>query len=248
MSPRVLLAEGHRLVRAGLRAVIAADAQICVVAETADAHETLERCQALQPDVILLDLYLPNSTGLGLASLVARSGETRVLLMCDRDTPVSVREVLAAGCMGLLRKDMAAHDVLEAVRCVHAGRLYLDEDMARQFTQPVPPPPTSALDRLSARECEVFHLIAAGHTNRSAGQQLGLSPKTVEKHRAAVMSKLRLRNALELRLLALDMALGGNTGPAWAAGPAPAALPAPHSLAQGGARPPIRLVRDSNAA
>jgi DNA-binding NarL/FixJ family response regulator len=241
-----MLAEGHRLVRAGLRAVIGSDEHVCVVAETAEAHETLQRCEAIEPDVLLLDLNLPNSTGLGLATLVSRSGKTRVLLMCDRDSTISVREVLAAGCMGVLRKDVPGHDVLDALRCVHAGRLYLDEDMARQFTQPAPEPPTSPLDRLSPRECEVFHLIAAGHTNRSAGRQLGLSPKTVEKHRAAVMSKLRLGNALELRLLALDLTSGGKATPSGAA-----VFPdlTPTGVALGGhPRAQMRLVRDANAA
>jgi DNA-binding NarL/FixJ family response regulator len=211
MSIRVLLADGHRLMRVGLRSTLEQDTDLDVVGEAGDAHEALHRAEELQPDVVLLDLHLPGGNGLGVARLVSQSGAVRVLLMNERDDAVSVREVLASGCAGLLRKDLTERELLEAVRCVYAGRIYLDAEMARQLTQPEPvaaqPCP---LDRLSPREHDVFLLIAAGHTNRSAGQQLGLSPKTVEKHRAAVMTKLRLQSALELRLMALDLGLTGR--------------------------------------
>ncbi|MDZ5457442.1 response regulator transcription factor [Azohydromonas lata] len=211
MSIRVLLADGHRLMRVGLRSTLAVDAEINVIGEAGDAHEAVHRAEELQPDVVLLDMHLPGGNGLGVARLVSQSGAVRVLLMNERDDAVSVREVLSAGCAGLLRKDLTEQELLDAVRCVFAGRIYLDAEMARQLTQPAPAAPQPCpLDRLSPRERDVFLLIAAGHTNRSAGQELGLSPKTVEKHRAAVMTKLRLQSALELRLMALDLGLAGR--------------------------------------
>ena len=222
MSIRVLLADGHRLMRAGLRATLGLDADISFVVEAADAHEALHRATELKPNVVLLDLHLPGSNGLGLAHLISQSGTAAVVLMCDHDATVSVREVLSAGCAGLLRKDLSEHDVLEAVRCVHVGRVYLDTEMARQLTQPEPSAQPCPLERLSLRERDVFLLIAAGYTNRSAGEHLGLSAKTVEKHRASVMTKLRLKNALALRLMALDLGLAGRaTLPQAASAPPP---------------------------
>jgi DNA-binding NarL/FixJ family response regulator len=214
MNIRVLLADGHRLMRVGLRTTLGLDAQLSVVGEAADAHQAVHRSKELEPDVVLLDLHLPGGDGLGVARLISQSGTARVLLMCDFDHPVSVCEVLTAGCAGLLRRDMSEQDLLEAVRCVHVGRLYLDAEMALQLTQPQSPTTAQAcpLGRLSPRERDVFQLIAAGHTNRSAGQELGVSFKTVEKHRAAVMTKLRLQSALELRLMALDLGLAGRAG------------------------------------
>lgn len=206
MNIRVLLAI-HRAMQAGLRTTLGLDPDISVVGDAADAYEAVRRSAELEPDVVLLDLHLPRSNGLGLARLLGQSGTPAVLLMCDRDETVSVREVIAAGCAGLLHKDLAERDVLEAVHCVHVGRVYLDMTMARRLTQPALSMQPLALKRLSPRERDVFVLIAAGHTNCSAGARLGLSAKTVEKHRASVMAKLRLRTALELRMMALELGL-----------------------------------------
>jgi DNA-binding NarL/FixJ family response regulator len=210
MSTRVLLAEGHWLMRHGLRSALDEDGQMDVVAEAADAHEAVRRNAEQAPDVVLLDLRLPGGDGLGVARLIAQSGPVRVLVMAERGDAVPLRDVLAAGCMGLLRKDLSRQELLEAMRCVLAGRVFLDADAARQLAQPAPAPMPCPVERLSPRERAVYLMVADGHTNRSMGQTLGLSTKTVEKHRAAVMTKLRLRSALDLRLMSLEHNLGGR--------------------------------------
>lgn len=213
MSTRVLLAEGHWLMRAGLRAALSEDDEVCVAGEASDAHEAVRRAAELAPDIVLLDMNLPGGDVLNVARLICQSAGRRVLLIAEREAHVGVRDVMEAGCSGLLRSNLSRQELREALHCVQAGRVYLDADAARQLAQPEKTAMPCLVERLSPRERAVFLLVADGHTNRSMGTTLGLSTKTVEKHRAAVMTKLRMASALDLRLKALDMHLCGRTPP-----------------------------------
>jgi DNA-binding NarL/FixJ family response regulator len=207
----VLLAEGHWAMRAGLRAALGGDDGVEVVGEAGDAHETVRRVAELAPDVVLLSMNLPGGDVLNVARLISQSAAVRVLLLAEPHSGVAVRQVIEAGCTGLLCSTLSKQELLEALRCVHAGRVYLDADAARELAQPAKAPMACPVERLSPRERAVFLFVADGHTNRSMGDSLGLSTKTVEKHRAAVMTKLRMGSALDLRIKALDLKLCGRT-------------------------------------
>jgi DNA-binding CsgD family transcriptional regulator len=145
-----------------------------------------------------------------------------------------LHEVLAAGCLGLLHKDLSKQELLEALRCVQAGRVFLDADSARQRVQSASASMLCPVERLSPRERAVYLMVADGHTSRNVGQTLGVSTKTIEKHRTAVRNKLRLRSALDLRLMALGLNLGGRI-------PAPGGVR--NKAADGGSREPVPVCR-----
>ncbi len=210
MTYRLLLSDGHWLIRCGLRTTLGRNDDLAVVGEAGDLAMAVTLAAELAPDLTLLDLRLPGGGGIEAARQIKASRrDQKLLLLCDLGGQTSAREALRAGCDGCVRKDCSEPELLEAIRCVRAGGVYLDADMTRQMVfsnqeleaAPGPDP----LDRLSQREKSVFRLIAEGRSNRGVGEYLALSPKTVEKYRAALMVKLKLRNAIDLRLLALDL-------------------------------------------
>ncbi len=211
MTCRLLLADGHWLIRCGLRSVLHGVGGNEVVGEAADSRTALSLTLELAPDIALLCLRLPDDGGLSVLRLIKHQRRAqKVILLCDGSGEHTVREALRAGCDGFVRKDASSTELLAAIRSVQAGQVYLDAEISRRMvlsdhrreTQGQSGP----LHALSARELAVFNLVGAGCTNRVAAERLQLSPKTVEKYRAAVMQKLRLRSAVDLRLLALQLA------------------------------------------
>jgi len=210
MSYRLLVADGHWLIRCGLQTALRRVDDHELVGEAADLGSAVNLALELSPDLTLLDADLPGGGGIEAARQIrAHRRDQKLLLLSHQDSPASARDALHAGCDGCVRKDRSDVELLDAVRCIRAGGVYLDADMTRAMVksdvQMPPAPPKGLLDRLSRREMAVFRLIAEGRSNRGAGEYLDLSPKTVEKYRAALMQKLKLRNAVELRLLAMDL-------------------------------------------
>lgn len=219
MSYRLFLADGHWLIRKGLRAALQQVVDHEVVGEAADVPSTVARTAELLPDIVLLDVRLPDGGGIAAARQIKerRPGQ-KVLLLSDHGGEDSVRDALRAGCEGYVRKDSSDRVLLEAIVCVRGGSVYLDADLSRQLVlsdhRREMQRDTGPLAGLSPRELMVFRLIGAGHTNRGAGACMQLSPKTVEKYRASLMHKLKLRSALDLRLLALELGVTQDTPPA----------------------------------
>jgi DNA-binding NarL/FixJ family response regulator len=208
MSLRLVIAHSHWLIRAGLRAALqAADPHTDVVGEASDATAAVQCTRATQPDLVLIDEQLPDTGGLVAAqSILAERRDQKILLMAEQGSAQALREVLRAGCCGLVRTSGGDLELTEALRCMRLGGIYLAADQARLLAQvDAPAPAAGPLTHLSPRELTVFRLIAQGHTNRATGANLQLSPKTVEKHRASLMHKLKLRSAVDLRLLALEL-------------------------------------------
>lgn len=212
MTQRLLLADSHWIIRAGLRAVVEANKAYNVIGECARAQETVISALDAQPDIVLMDFHLPDEGGITAARRIKeRKPRIKIVMLCDHAAESQVREALRAGCDGFARKNESERELLEALHSVACGNTYIDTNLMRQLVlsdyqrnvQKISGP----LENLSEREIEVFRLIGAGHTNRAAGEQLALSPKTVEKHRAAVMTKLGLRNVVELRMLALELGM-----------------------------------------
>lgn len=210
MTHRILVADGHWLTRRGLRATLEEQPDHEVVAEAATVEEFARLVEQMQPNMALVNLAL--SGGGAIAALRRareRSPRTRVIVLGADGHVDTVREALRAGCEGYVSIDGGTRDLIEAVERVRAGHVHLDPETARRFVL-ADVGRGDALDNgplqlLSEREREVFRLIGAGYTNRAAAERIRLSHRTVEKYRAAVMQKLNLRSAVDLRLLALKL-------------------------------------------
>jgi DNA-binding NarL/FixJ family response regulator len=210
MSARLLVAEGHWLQRCGLAAVLGAQPGFEVLGLPECSADAVRMTLEMLPDVVVLDLKLPDGGLKALEQIKQRRPEQRVLMTGEVGASDVVREALHAGCDGYVRKDTTEQELLYAVHRVIAGHTYIEAGLARELVLDDPRRKAQAtiapLQRLTERERMVFRLIGAGYTNRAAADRIHLSPKTVEKHRAAVMQKLQLSNALQLRLMAAELA------------------------------------------
>jgi DNA-binding NarL/FixJ family response regulator len=197
---RVVIADDHGIVRSGLKLLIDRQRDMEVVAEAHDGVAALEHTQAQRPDVAVLDVSMPRMTGLQAAREIrSHVPDTRVLLLSMHDDERYFLEGLEAGAAGYVLKRAADTDLINAVRTVAGGRTFLSDEAQRTLMDewlengsPVPD------DRLTPRELEVVKLIAEAFTNRQIAQTLNLSEKTVESHRANVLSKLEMRDRVEL--------------------------------------------------
>ena len=208
---RVLLADDHALMREGLRHLLDADPGILVVGEAANGHEAVALAEAHTPDVVLLDISMPEESGLKAAArLRAARPACRVLLLSMYDDPEYVREGMRLGTHGYLLKDAAGDELRAAIRAVHAGGTFFSPTVVRRLSTPDPTPQAAEgprLDQLTTREREVLVGIARGLTNKAIGAELGISPRTVEAHRESLMRKLDIRTVAGLTRLALEAEL-----------------------------------------
>ena len=195
---RILLADDHAVVRSGLRHVLGAEEDMEVVAEAGDLEETLRKVRGHRPDVLVLDLNLGRSSS--LPAIPELSEVTRVVVLTMQDDPAFARRALADGAAGFVLKETAEGVLLDAVRRAAAGGTYLDPALgARLAAAPAGPP-----DGLTDRELEVLRLLALGHTNAEVAEQMFLSVRTVESHRAAAARKTGRHSRAELVRYALD--------------------------------------------
>ncbi len=197
---RVVIADDHGIVRSGLRMLIDRQRDMEVVAEADDGVAALEQTQAQRPHVAVLDVSMPRMTGLQAAREIrSHVPDTRVLLLSMHDDERYFLEGLEAGAAGYVLKRSADTDLIGAVRTVAGGRTFLSDDAQRtlmdEWLERGSPEPD---DRLTPRELEVVKLIAEAYTNRQIAETLKLSEKTVESHRANVLSKLEMRDRVEL--------------------------------------------------
>jgi len=206
---RVLLADDHRLVRAGLRLLLSTQPDIEVVGETGDAEATVAEAVRLRPDVVVMDLAMPKGGGLEATRRISESGlPIRVLILTAHAEAQYLLPVLRVGGSGYLLKDAADDDLIEAIRAVHRGEAYLPPSAAtllvRDYLHRVgESEPSAAYEQLSPREREVLRFTAEGYDARDIGERLYLSPKTVETYRRRAMEKLGLQNRAELVRYAL---------------------------------------------
>jgi DNA-binding NarL/FixJ family response regulator len=196
----ILIADDHGIVRSGLRMLIERQADMRVIAEAGDGVAALESAQAHRPDVAVLDVSMPRLTGLQAAREIrAHVPGTRVLLLSMHDDERYFLEGLEAGAAGYVLKRAADTDLIDAVRTVAAGRTFLSDDAQRALMDEwLEHGSAEPEDPLTPRELEVVKLIAEAFTNRQIAETLKLSEKTVESHRANVLSKLAMRDRVEL--------------------------------------------------
>jgi DNA-binding NarL/FixJ family response regulator len=197
------------VVRSGLKLVLEADDGIEPVGEAGTARDAIFEARSLKPDVILLDVVMPDQSGLDIIpALLHESPGTKILVLSMQDDPRYVREAFDAGASGYVLKEAADSEVFAAVREVAGGGRYVDPELgARLVAAESAERRRAEEDPLSEREGEVLRLLALGHTNQEIAKQLYISVRTAETHRAHIMQKLRLSSRAELVRYALDRGL-----------------------------------------
>ncbi|HTB11614.1 MAG TPA: response regulator transcription factor [Bryobacteraceae bacterium] len=196
---RILLADDHALVRHGFRMILAAQPDMEIAGEAGNGKEAVELAQTLKPDVVVMDVTMPELNGIeATRRLIELSPRSRVLALSMHKDAVYVREILRAGARGYLLKDSADADLLAAVRAVAKGEGYLSPGVSDAVLSDYRRHVTDPLDLLTSREREVLQLIAEGKTNKEIATSLNLSVYTVEAHRGRLMEKLNLHSTGEL--------------------------------------------------
>lgn len=210
---RVLVVDDHPVVRSGLRLLLDQEDDLEVVAEAGTADEGVRAARLEKPDVILLDVVMPDRSGLdAVAEIVEASKGGKVLVLSMQDDPSYVREAFAGGASGYLLKEAADVDVVQAIREVARGGRYVHPTLGARLAQAeVEAARRAAEDPLSDREREVLHLLALGYTNQEIAKQLYISVRTAETHRAHITQKLGLGTRAELVRYALANGLLEDT-------------------------------------
>jgi two-component system response regulator NreC len=204
----VVIADDHAVVRAGLRMLLDREPEIEVVAEAADGESAVRYARGHHPTVLLLDLNMPPGSGLSaIPHLRLEAPATAIVVLTMQEEPEFAREALRAGALGYVLKEAADSELVEAVRRAAAGRTYLSPRLGAGLATLGPQP-----DDLSEREIEVLRLLALGFTNAEIAEQLFLSVRTVESHRANIQGKLGMTRRAELVQYALDRRLIGPSG------------------------------------
>ncbi len=197
---RILIVDDHTIVRAGIRLLLQAEPDIEVVGEAGSVQEAIAQTEALQPDVVLMDVAMPGASGMEATREIKRRwSHVQVLGLTMHRSDDYFFRMLEAGASGYVLKGADPGDLITAVRTVHRGEVYLDPSMAKKLVadylqREVTPPYANLTDR----EIEVLRLIAEGHTTGEIGEILNLSPHTVQTHRRNIMEKLNLHDRGEL--------------------------------------------------
>lgn len=211
---RILLADDHTVLRAGLRALLSAEPDMEVVGEAGDGQTTLDQIDRLHPDVVVLDLSMPVLSGLDIVErITTQYFDTKVLVLTMHAEIQYIVRVVEAGGSGYVLKSAADRDLVDAIRQVHRGKTYLYPDAAHLLFEHYRHQGSRAeaasdeLDLLSEREREVLVLTAQGYSSREISEKLVISPKTVDTYRQRLMEKLELRNRVMLVQYALRKGL-----------------------------------------
>lgn len=211
MSIRVLLADDHALVRQGFRRILEDEGDIVVIGEAGGGAEAITLDQQLNPDVVVLDMAMPEINGLHAAiEILRRSPGRRILMLSMYDDPQYVRNALAAGVRGYILKNALEVDLIRAVRTLAADGQFLSPELQQAIEASRGKPADAAEDpftQLSAREIQVLRLIALGRSNKEIGTLLGVSANTVAVHRTNLMTTLGVHKAAELVLIAVKKGL-----------------------------------------
>jgi NarL family two-component system response regulator LiaR len=210
---RLLIADDHTLVRAGLCALISTEPGMEVVGEAADGIEVVLKARSLRPDIILLDLVMPRQGGIeAIAEIKAEDPEARILVLTSFADDDKVFPAIKAGALGYLLKDSSPRQLLQAIRDVHRGESSLDPAIARklirELNQPPELPPTE--EPLTAREVEVLRLVAQGLSNQEIADRMVLSERTVRTHVSNILEKLHLANRTQAALYAVREGLASS--------------------------------------
>jgi DNA-binding NarL/FixJ family response regulator len=192
MTIRVLIADDHAMMRDGLKALLSASPDISVIAEVSNGREAVRRAEELRPDVVVMDVAMPELNGIEAARMLRdRCPETRIVILSMHSSSEHVFRAFEAGAAGYLLKESAGTEAEAAVRAVHDGRRYLSRAIAALAPHARPVDGRAGpLDSLSARERQVLQLVVEGHSSAEIANRVHLSPKSVETYRSRLMKKL----------------------------------------------------------
>jgi len=217
MEPiRILIADDHTVLRSGLRLLLNAQPDFEVVGEASTGEETVERAIALRPDVLLLDIAMPDLNGLEAARRIRQQApELRIIVLTMYDDEAYLRQFLEMGAAGYVLKKAADTELADAIRAVHRGESFVYPSLMRRLIdsylgQPPSPAAPQSNEKLSPREVEVLRLVALGFTNQQIADELCIGVSTVETHRTHIMEKLGLRGRAQLVRYALAKGLLSN--------------------------------------
>jgi DNA-binding NarL/FixJ family response regulator len=208
---KILIADDHAIVREGLKLLFSDQKDLEVIGEAEDGKQALEKVKVIRPDVILLDIAMPQLNGLEVISLIKKSElKTQIVVLSMHSKGTYVQQVLAAGALGYVLKASPSSDILEAIRAAYRNEYFLSSKLRtevicayakRQGNSHV----QGSYDLLSEREQQVFRLTAQGNSNGQIGEILFISPKTVEKHRNSIMNKLGIHGRIGLMKYAIKI-------------------------------------------
>jgi len=208
MKIRVLLADDHTLMREGLRALLSTATDMEVIGEVRTGREAEQKAHWLAPDVVLMDIAMPDLNGIEATRLIhAKCPAIRIVILSMHATTEYVYRAFEAGACGYLLKEMAVGEVIAAVRAVHRGWTYLSPALAAIMPNPASGHVRGPVDSLSTREKQVLQLVVEGRTSNDIAKMLCLSPKSIDTYRSRLMTKLGVRDISSLVKFALEHGL-----------------------------------------
>ena len=209
----VIIAEDHTILREGLKSLLSSTPDFEIIAEAGDGREAIRQVEKFKPDLILTDLSMPKMNGMeAIREFKKRSPRTRILVLTVHDAEEYILETFKAGADGYVLKDSTHHELVMAIKNVLTGKSYLSPGIAETVLEGYLEgrknlKPRSSWETLTRREREILKLIAEGYKNKEISKELSISVKTVEKHRANIMTKLNLHTATGLTALAFEKGL-----------------------------------------
>ncbi len=208
MAIKVIIADDHAIVRAGLRTLITSENDLELIGEATGGLEAIEKVDQLSPDVLVLDISMPDKDGIEVIRKLKEEGKTcAILVLTVHEDDALLREAVRLGAAGYILKHAAESELISAIRSVFRGELYIHPKMIRSLLQPDSSTTVqgqSTLEKLTLREVEVLKLIVQGYTNKQVAEELGISIRTVEGHRANLTDKLAIRSRVDLLRYARD--------------------------------------------
>jgi len=202
MPIRILIADDHQILRAGLRTLLNADPNFEVIGEATNGEEAVEAAQQLKPDIVLMDLSMPGIDGLEATRQLSRlAPETRILILTMHEDFAILKELMNSGASGYIIKRAAESELIDAIYAVWRGILYVHPVLMQGLMnapEKSSPTPADETEPLTNREMEVLGYIVQGYTNRQIADALTISVRTVETHRSNIMDKLNLHSRVEL--------------------------------------------------
>ncbi|HEX9388892.1 MAG TPA: response regulator transcription factor [Anaerolineales bacterium] len=202
MPIKILIADDHGVIRAGLRALLSGLPELEVVGEAVDGRDTLRKAMELKPSIVIMDLSMPEMGGVETTRQLSQiTPDIRVLILTVHEDESLLKEVIRAGAAGYIIKRAVEDELIHAIRVVARGDMYVHPSMTRAlFSAPPASKESEAteVETLTAREIEVLRLLVKGYTNRQIAEQLSISPRTAEGHRANLSGKLGLHSRVEL--------------------------------------------------